>query len=113
MTMLEYAGQFRRARRAVAFANQVFRRIPPFVARNVLVDEIRENLRVLHYAVKLRRVLSWRGAAVAGRNGVDENKISGIQERVFVVLDGIGRRHAVAIRSENDFLWPHSHVREE
>src|SRR5271155_1292244 len=72
VTVLQDAREFRRTRGSVAFADEVLRRIPPFGARDVLIDEIREPRGVFDDAVKLLRVFPGRGTAVAGGDGVDE-----------------------------------------
>ncbi|PYU62944.1 MAG: hypothetical protein DMG55_02125 [Acidobacteria bacterium] len=75
MALLKNAGQLRRPRRAVAFANQKFGRGPALVPCDVLVDEIREPVGVRDDPVKLTRSFPRRGAAEARRDGVNENQI--------------------------------------
>ena len=58
ITVLQIAGQSRRARRAVAFADQKFGRKPAIVARGVEADEIAHRSQVLIDAVVFARVLA-------------------------------------------------------
>ena len=113
VAILNHAGQFGGACSAVAFADQVFRRRPSRIARDVLVDEIGEPVGIGNDAVKLRGIFARSRPAVAGRNGVDEDQIGGVEEGIFVVDRRVGRGHAVAVRCQHHALWPHAHVREE
>src|SRR5690242_16732392 len=85
MALLQNARQLRRTRCAVALANQILRRSPALVTRDVLINEVCEPVRVLDDAVELRWALSRRRTAVARRDGIDEDEIGGIQKRIFVV----------------------------
>src|SRR5437773_11822432 len=69
MALLENAGQLRRPRRAMCLANQELGRGPARVARDVLVDEIGEPIRVRDDPVKLIGRFPRRRAAEARRLG--------------------------------------------
>src|SRR5215469_15275089 len=111
--MFENAGEFGGTRRAVAFADEIFRGVPSLVTGDVLVDEVGEDGGVLNDSVELRGILAGSGAAVAGGNGVDEDEIGGVEERIFVVFDGVRSGHAVAVGSEDDCFRAHAHVSEK
>ena len=92
VTLLEIPGKPRGARGAVAFAGEEFRGRPALVARGVEPDEIRDGLHVFFNPVKLLGRFAGNGAAVAGRNGIDENEIAKVEKRRIVVNELVGRR---------------------
>src|SRR3546814_11498543 len=78
---LQHIGEHRRARGAVAFAKQVFRRIPALVARQESLDETGERLGIGIDAPK--RLLAFLAAQVAeaGAGCIDEHQIGRSEER--------------------------------
>ena len=80
VALLQDSREFRRARRTIAFANQKFRGGPSFIARDVLIDEISEPVRIGDDSVELVWILPGRGPAVAGRDSVDKDQVRCIQE---------------------------------
>ena len=81
------------ARRAVALAGQELRRGPAAVARRPEANEFADRLDVRVDAVKLVRVAERNGAAVAGRDRIDEDEIGDVEDAALVV-DGAIRRLA-------------------
>ena len=112
--VLEARRERGRARAAVAFAGQKFRREPALFARDVEPDEVRGGLNVRFDVVERLRLDAGRGAAVAGADRVHEHQVGEFQPGEFVVheLDGIGQRFSVvgrlhALRAERAEVQPH------
>ncbi len=104
-------GQGRRTRRAVAFAEQVLRRIPSIVLRQKFDDEIRKSVGILVDAEE--RLLLVRAAQMAeARAGrIDEYQVAGIEQREFIVDEAIRRSRTVRIvRGDHAFRTEGAHV---
>ncbi len=82
---LELIDEHRRARRAVAFAEQIFRRIPATVFRQELRDEFGERIGILVDAVERLLLVLAGDAAETGAGRVDEHQIGHIEQARAVV----------------------------
>ena len=83
--ILQIISERGRAKRAVAFADQKFRRIPAVVAADVGVDELAERCYVL---IDPLEILVFRFAdrvAVAGAHRVDEHEVGFVEQALGVV----------------------------
>src|SRR6185437_8478743 len=93
-------------RRAIAFAEQVFGRVPAAVLRQEFLDEGRERGGVDVDAVELLLLVLAGDAAEAGAGRVDEDEIAGVEERVGIVDHLVRRRRGVRIVAGHDTLGP-------
>jgi hypothetical protein len=98
VAVLQFLRESRRSDRAVAFADQIFRRRKAAVGLEVVVDELAESAEIAAYAVELRVVHAGDDAAEAGIDGVDEHEIGRVDERVLVVHQLVWRRRLEAFR---------------
>ncbi len=107
----EHVGKNGGARGAVAFAEQIFRRVPASIFREELNDEIGKGVRILIDAVEGLFAVLAADAAEAGAGRVDEDEIAGIEQAEIVVDDRVGRGGRVRIISGDDAPGPEcSHV---
>src|SRR5271170_4210369 len=113
MPLLNHSRKLSGTRRAVAFANQVFWRSPALHARDVLVDEIGEPVRVLDDAMELRSCLARSRTAESGGNRINKDEVCRVKKRILVVHHAIRCRHSVTIGSQDHALRSHTHVREK
>ena len=93
---LEIVDENGRARRAVAFAEEIFRRVEAVVLGEEFLDESRERVAVGIDAVERLLLVLAGDAAEAGARRVDEDEIAGIEQRLIVVDDLVGRGGVVA-----------------
>jgi len=114
VTLLQITAQTRRARRAVTFANQKFRREPAPVPRGVQANEIADRFNVFFEIVKFLVFFALHRAAVPRANRVNENQIGRIQKRKFIFDQLIRRRrqianigHGNAARTQHAEMQPH------
>src|SRR4051794_1185788 len=88
----EVAGESRRARRAVALADEEERRLPALILRQVEADKLADRLDVaLQTEISLRE-FGARGAAVARADRIDEDEIGRVEPRLLVVNETERRR---------------------
>ncbi len=80
----EVLGEDRRARGAVALAQQEFRGFEPIVALHVALDELRERARIAIDPIEHLRLADADDAAVAGAHGIDEHQVGRTQNAVGV-----------------------------
>ena len=114
----QHVGQRAGTRGAVAFAKQVFRRIPAPVLGQELADELGKSLHVAIDAIKLlfaflalflflRLVLVGKlQSAETGAGRIDEYEVAGIEQAVFVVDDVVRRSRRVLIVRGHHALGP-------
>ena len=113
VALLKVAGKACGARGAVAFASKELRRRPPLVARGIEPDKIRNGLDVWRYPMILLRRFAGNSAAIARRNGIDEDEVADVEKR-HVVVDQLVRRrkkrarvaHLHAPRTEQAKMQP-------
>ena len=100
---------------AVGFAAEIFPGSPALVLRHPDPDKIADGLDVALNPVEILGIRTFRGTAVAGRDGVDEHKVAAIED-AHVVFDetgrGLERSRAVAgkdypARPEDAEVEPH------
>src|SRR5688500_7637373 len=70
------------------------------MARQVETDELRHRAEVFLEPPETWAELLARGSAVAGADRIDEDQVRDVEERVRIVLEGVGRRRRVAIGHE-------------
>ena len=112
--LLQRQREARGAHRAVAFAEDVFGRIPAIVFAQELLDERREGVDVLIDAVEILVRILAADPAEAGAGHVDEHQIARIQQALVVVDDRVRRRRRVGgvigdhtARPEGAHMQPH------
>ena len=115
MLLLQVQRQPRRARGAVALADQVLRAAPAAVAREVEADELAHRVEVALVLVELGHLLALDHPRVAGADRIDEHQVAVGQQRVLVVDQRIGRRRRIAhlvgghaLGSEDPEVQPHA-----
>ena len=89
MLIAQGGGDFRCAKSAVAFAEQIGWRAGASMMRQVQRDHLGDRLRVLPHAVKILGVVGFRGAAPAGADRVDQHEI-GEGEPALRIVDEVG-----------------------
>ena len=104
--LLQVARQRGGAGGAVALADQEGRAAPAGVAGNVEADEVADRGDVGLEPVELLGLLADHGAAVAGRDRIDEHQIADVEERVVVVDQLVGGRQREALVVEPHPLRP-------
>ena len=82
---LETVTQHRGAGRAVALADQVFRRRPAAVAAHVLRDELRQRLGVFVHAPEILPGTFAHGLGESRADGIDEHHVGDVDQAVRVV----------------------------
>ena len=103
---LELIDDHRRARRAVAFAEQVLGRVPAAVLGEKLGDEFGEGVGVLVDAVERLFLVLAGDAAEARARRVDEDEVGDIEQARAVVHQRVGRRGRVCIGGGDDPAGP-------
>src|SRR5215472_3794949 len=97
LLVLQDVGEDGGAGRAIAFAEDEFGRVPAVVFGEKVNDKAGEGIRVLVDAPEgLFSILSDE-AAEAGARHIDENQVAGIEQRVLVLDQLIGRARQVRI----------------
>ena len=104
----------RRARRAVAFAEQVFGAVPAAVAAQEALDELGEGVGVRVDAVEALLLVAPGHPAETRARRVDEHKVGGVQQAVGVLHQPIGGGGGVGVvgghhpaRAEGAHVQPH------
>jgi hypothetical protein len=93
--LLQHVHQHGRARRAVRFAEQEFRRIPAAVLRDIPLNELFERSTVLIDAVELFRLGVAEQTAESGPGRVDEDHVGFVEQAVFIIDEAVRRRRRV------------------
>jgi hypothetical protein len=113
--LLQVQRQSRRARGAVALADQILRAAPAAVAREVEADEFAHRVEVALVLVKLGHLLALDHPRVARADGIDEHQVAVGQQRVLIVDERIGRWRRIAhfvgghaLGPENPEVQPHA-----
>src|SRR5215475_8369263 len=87
---------------AVALPDQEFRRVPAIVARDINLDELREQLDVGIYATKIFVLFFANGRAETCSDRIDEDEIRAIEQAIGVVEQFVwrGRSHSCVHRGD-------------
>ena len=105
LVVLQNVGQHRRARGAVALAEDVLGRVPAVVLGDETLNEARKGVGVfIHAPEGLSRVFAGE-AAEAGAGHVDKNQIAGVEQRVGVVHKFVGRGGQVLVAVRSPRAW--------
>ena len=114
MPLEEVPGETGGPCRSVALAREELGGNPALVSGQVDADELSDRLDVPLEVMELLRLLAWDRAREARADGVDEDEIGDVEERVAVVDDAARWRvrhpvvvHVHAARSECTEMQPH------
>ena len=80
---------------AVAFAAEIFGRVPAAIVVEPQPDELGDRLGVLGHAPIIGRIGVAEGVAEAGADGIDEDDVGDVEQAVGIVDDRIGRTAVV------------------
>lgn len=106
MAGLQGVDQHRRARRAIALAEQIFGRVPSPVFGQEPHDELAEGVGVRIDAVEGLFLVRAGDAAEAGARRVDEHQVGGVEQAVGVADQPIGGGRSVAVVGRHHPLGP-------
>ena len=108
-------GEIGRPRRAEAFADKVFRRVPALVVGDPDTDEFRDGAAIAFLAPVILVLALADGAAIAGGDRVDEHEVGHVEDRQRIVEQRVWggavigvrvARHLHALRAEQAHVQP-------
>ena len=104
--LLQDVRQHRRPGRAVALAEEIFRRVPAIVFAQKALDEAGEGVRVLVDSPEGLFLVLAVELSEAGAGHVDEHQVAGVEQAVGVVDQLVRGRRRMLVAGSRHMLWP-------